>query len=180
MTRRAATKKPAPPAKPKRRVGAPSIFTPELAEQICEMVASGMSIVTVAKNRAMPSERTIMTWLTDEVDAGKVLFQQKYARAREIRADRMVEEALELVDDVDAVMAKDGKADHALVAHQRLRADTRKWYASKLFPGRYGDKVAVGGASDLPPLVSELSDNERAVRITAILASIGKGKDDAG
>ena len=54
--------------------------------------------------------------------------------------------------------------DSAAVARNRLRVDARKWVAAKLKPRKYGDKVAVGGADDLPPVRHsvELTDEQLA------------------
>ena len=38
------------------------------------------------------------------------------------------------------------------VQRSKLRVDARKWMASKMAPKKYGDKLAVGGADDLPPV----------------------------
>lgn len=70
----------------------------------------------------------------------------KYARAREAgldaEGDRAIQEALE---------AKDA-------ALGRLALDARKWYLSKLLPKKYGDKLAVGGAGDLPAIQTQALD----------------------
>lgn len=39
-----------------------------------------------------------------------------------------------------------------MVDRARLQIDARKWLAGKMSPKKYGDKVAVGGADDLPPV----------------------------
>jgi hypothetical protein len=33
-----------------------------------------------------------------------------------------------------------------------MRIDARKWMAGKMRPKKYGDKIQVGGADDLPPV----------------------------
>jgi hypothetical protein len=54
---------------------------------------------------------------------------QQYARAREIQADYLASECVEIADeDPDPARA-------------RVRVDARKWYASKLKPKVYGDKI---------------------------------------
>jgi hypothetical protein len=39
--------------------------------------------------------------------------------------------------------------------HRRLRVESRKWLLSKLKARQYGDKLALGGADDLPPIQSK-------------------------
>lgn len=70
--------------------------------------------------------------------------------------------------------ATKGLSDRLELAHNKAKADQRKWYASKLSPKRFGDKLAVGGADDLPPVQvqeRELTEAERAVRVLNALKS---------
>jgi hypothetical protein len=77
------------------------------------------------------------TQFLNEVAADRAL-QDRYARAREAgldaEADRGMEEALQAED----------------AALGRLALDARKWYLSKLFPKKYGDKQLVGSDPDNP------------------------------
>ncbi|HDL7100129.1 TPA: hypothetical protein PXM79_002920 [Yersinia enterocolitica] len=70
---------------------------------------------------------------------------QQYARARAIQAELLAEEIITIADDSsgDVIVDDDGKeqTNHERVARSRLRVDARKWYASKLAPKRYGDRV---------------------------------------
>lgn len=38
------------------------------------------------------------------------------------------------------------------VAGLRLKVDTLKWKLGKMNPKKYGDKIAVGGADDMPAI----------------------------
>lgn len=42
-----------------------------------------------------------------------------------------------------------------MIDHRRLRIQTRQWLLSKLRPKQFGDKMALGGADDLPPIQSK-------------------------
>jgi len=48
------------------------------------------------------------------------------------------------------------------VARDRLRVDTRKWLLSKALPKIYGDKLALGGDQDAPP-IAMLTRIERVI-----------------
>ncbi len=78
----------------------------------------------------------------------------QYARAREMQADALFDEALAIADDGsgDWAVDKDGKKtlDHEHVQRSRLRVDTRKWAAGKLAPKRYGDKMQHTGEGGGP------------------------------
>ncbi len=133
-------KKPAPPKKTKK--GRPSRYTPELAAKICARLAEGETLRSICRDVAMPSKTTLLRWLADERN---VDFRDQYAHAREMQADALFDEALEIADDAsgDWSTDKDGKKtlDHEHVQRSRLRVDTRKWAAGKLAPKRYGDKM---------------------------------------
>lgn len=57
----------------------------------------------------------------------------------------MAEEIITIADDStgDVIVGEDGneQTNHERVARSRLRVDARKWYASKLAPKRYGERV---------------------------------------
>ena len=159
------TKPTAPPKPP----GRPSIYTPELATQICTHIADGKSLRTIGAMDGMPHQATIMAWL----DGSKPEFSEQYARAHEAYADKLAEETLTIADDSsqDTYVDADGnvKTDTEAIQRSKLRVDTRKWLASKKAPRKYGDKVAIGGADDLGPVQTvnrEMTDAERAVRLS--------------
>ena len=168
--------------------GRPSIYNPELAAQICEHIAQGKSLRTIAEMEGMPHQATIMAWL----DGSHPDFSEQYARAREAQADKLAEETLLIADESsqDTYVDADGnvKTNTEAIQRSKLRVDTRKWLASKMAPKKYGDKVAIGGADDLGPVqtvTKEMTDAERAVRLSraindnpaalqALLAAIAK------
>lgn len=176
------------PAKPPKKLGAPSTYTPELAAAICEHIAAGKSLRTIAALDGMPAQSTIMVWL----DGKHPDFTEQYARAREAQADKLAEEILSIADDGrnDTYIDAEGntKSDTEVIQRSKLRVEARKWLASKMAPKKYGDKMAIGGADDLGPVqtvTKEMTDAERAVRLSraindnpaalqALLAAIAK------
>jgi hypothetical protein len=112
----------------------------------------------------MPCVATIFNWLRKHDD-----FLEQYERAKEIQADALAEDILDIADDgTNDWMAredKDGKnigwqlnGEH--VQRSRLRVDARKWIASKLKPKKYGDQVKVEATgkdgAPLPPAVVQV------------------------
>ena len=136
-------KKPAPK---KRKTGRPSLYTEALAAKICRRLAEGETLRAICRDPAMPDKATVLRWLADKAKAD---FRDQYAHAREMQADALFDEALEIADDAsgDWTVDKDGKkvVDHENVQRSRLRVDTRKWAAGKRAPKRYGDKLNLGG-----------------------------------
>ena len=136
-------------AKPKKK-GRPSLYTEALAAKICRRLAEGETLRSVCRDKAMPDKATILRWLADKKKAD---FREQYVYAREMQADALFDEALEIADDVsgDWSTDKDGKKvlDHENIQRSRLRVDTRKWAAGKMAPKKYGDKLDLGGSIGL-------------------------------
>lgn len=153
-------------AQAKKAVGSPSIYTPELAAKICELIADGKSLNSIGGIDGMPTRETIRRWLNDE---SKPEFYANYARAREERADKLAEEILEIADNGqnDKYIDEDGreKIDHEVVQRSKLRVDARKWLASKMAPKKYGEKIAIGGADGLGPVQSVVREIPRVVEM---------------
>ena len=134
----------------------PSSFTQEYADSICEHIAGGRSLVSWCAEDDHPSYTSVMRWL--EANA---VFRESYARARQDQADYLAEEIVQIADDGknDTYMDDEGRSrtDQDVIARSRLRVDARKWYAAKLAPKKYGEKVAVGGSDDMPPIDHSLT-----------------------
>lgn len=120
---------------------------------------------------------TVCKWL---VDFPK--FTEQYTRAREAQADALVDEILEIADEAERDIGKDGKANHELVQRARLRVDARKWVAAKMRPKKYGERITAevsgpdGGAI-------QVDENTVAARISSLLATAtlrkaGEADDD--
>jgi hypothetical protein len=140
-------------------------FSQEVFDAICEQIAEGKSLRSVCAQDGMPGTTSVMRWLKE--DEGGALRAQ-YAQARESQADALFDEILEIADDGrnDWTKANDGgghEANGENIQRSRLRIDARKWMAGKLRPKVYGDKMAIGGADDLPPIqMSSPADALRA------------------
>ncbi len=123
------------------KVGAPSIYTPELAALICKKVATSTLGLRklCAENPELPCFQTIYEWRYMYKEFGEL-----YAQAKRVQADLLAEEILEICDESSGDVKYDKDGNESLngeyVARSRLRVDTRKWMASKLLPKMYGDK----------------------------------------
>lgn len=136
--------KPKTPPAPRRekatKQGRPSGYTPEIADSICDHIAKGKSLVGWCNTEGNAGYSTVMRWLEAHED-----FREKYARARADQADFLAEEILQIADDGlnDTYTDEEGnvRTNQDVIARSRLRVDSRKWYASKLLPKKYGDRV---------------------------------------
>ncbi len=114
---------------------------------ILKRIADGESLREICKTEDLPTAETIRVWLADDE-----AFSAQYARAHVEQADYWVHRIKEVVtakpDMVDAAEGGDtnhkaggSRVDTGYVAWQKLQADTYKWFASKLNPKKYADKV---------------------------------------
>ncbi len=150
-------------------MGRHSTYDPEIAERVCEGIANGKSLISVLNgDKSLPTYTTIMKWLKDFPD-----FAENYAHARETSGDY---DADKIKDIVDQVIDKTLDPNAARVA-----IDGLKWNAGKRKPKVYGDKLALGGAEDLPAIkmskqldVSHLSLDELEVLGAALQKSLGQ------
>ena len=116
------------------RNGSQSLYSEELAEEICDRLAQGESLYAICKDPEMPREKTVRMWAET-----RPAFASKYARAREFGYDSIAEQVMALSDQDFA--GPDGFIDNGAVQAARLQTDSRRWFLSKLMPKRYGDKV---------------------------------------
>jgi len=113
------------PIKP-RPVGRPTLYTPELAQEIVDRLLNGESLVKIADDAQMPARVTIYRWFDEYPDFGT-----KCARAREGLADF-------LVDEIEKLAASANKEN---IEVMKLRISVAQWRAMKMAPRQYGDRV---------------------------------------
>lgn len=116
------------------KAGRPTIYSEELAEEICDRIAKGESVKQICADKEsgwLPGESTVYRWLNENE-----AFRERYALAREAQADGEFDQARDI--------AMNATAENVQVA--RLQVDTIKWRAGKLAPKKYGDSVKVEGA----------------------------------
>jgi hypothetical protein len=135
-----------------------SLYTDELAREICDRIAGGESLTGICNDPEMPGKRTVLEWARDKDD-----FRAMYAEARDRQADHFAEEIISIADtDTDPQRA-------------RNRIDARKWFASKCAPKRYGDRLEHSGVVQLERVVS---DDDRARALGLFLERIEARKSD--
>ena len=121
--------------------GRPTAYTPALAAEICERMASGESLRSICRSEHMPSEMSVRRWAIENREG----FSSQYAMASETRMDCLADEIVEIADDKSGDPARD-----------RLRLDTRKWLMSKIAPKRFGDKLIHSGDPEQPVIVERI------------------------
>lgn len=124
---------------------AKSTYTTAIATTICEQLIEGKSLRQICEQPGMPNKATVLRWLADEKRA---VFRDQYARAREMQAEAIADEILEIADDGRndwmEIVGKEGdtvgwRVNGEAVQRSRLRVDSRKWLLSKMLPKKYGE-----------------------------------------
>ena len=132
-------KSPEKSTKPNKR-GAPTKFNQEIADLICERVAThDMGLKRLcAMYPDMPPEQTINVWRLKHEE-----FHAQYVRAKLRQADLLAESLDDIALEKGTYFDADGneRTDPGFNAEKRLRIDTRKWLVSKLIPKVYGDRT---------------------------------------
>lgn len=127
--------------------GRPSKYSPELAERMFTLLASGMSMARICQREDMPHVATVSRWNVENPS-----FREGYTRAREAQADALFDECIDIADDAaqDVTTDEDGKPVFNNVAVQRakLRIETRLRVAGKLNQ-RYADKPLIGDGANV-------------------------------
>mgnify|MGYP001593739938 CR=1 FL=1 len=113
-------------------------------EEVCKLLESGYSLRSIFVMHDSPMSNTLFYRLLKE---NKDL-NERYARAKEIYADTIFDEILEISDESNAdiqISDKDGSMyiNGEAVQRSRLKVDARKWVLSKLAPKKYGDKLDI-------------------------------------
>ena len=101
----------------------PSIFTDELAADICRRLSLGESARQICRDDSMPVMSTLMKWLTEP---DKVAFSEQYARARDCQADYYADEIIDIADELGEGV------DSNAVNIAKLRIDSRKWKVARM------------------------------------------------
>lgn len=104
--------------------GRPSDYDQETADLICLRLSQGETMISICRDEKMPAQSTVYLWLQKHSE-----FSEKYARARERQADYFAEQTVAIADETSDP------------AKARLQMDARKWFASKVAPKKYGDKI---------------------------------------
>jgi hypothetical protein len=127
-----------------RKVGRPTSYEPAIVEALCLAIATSSEGLRriCARNKRFPSTTTIYRWLAENDE-----FRARYARARELQAQALFDEIIEIADHTK--MGTVTKIDYRgrrerrigdMTDRARLQIDARKWALSKLIPKKYGDR----------------------------------------
>lgn len=156
------TRKPADGVK--RPHGGQTIYTREIADEICRRLSLGETLPAICKTPGMPDRVTVMGWADENRDG----FCDRYLLARERQRDAWADDIVAIADDsTQDAIEKEGKngetftaANREFIERSKVRIQTRQWLMKVGSPRKYGDKVetthnASAAFVDLLKMVSE-------------------------
>lgn len=119
-------------------------YTDEMATKICEAISSeAIGLKHICLREGFPAQSTVYKWLAENKE-----FSERYARAREVQADILADEIIDIADDGTNDYMTIVKGDQTynvenreVTSRSKLRVDARKWKAAKLAPKKYGDRI---------------------------------------
>ena len=144
--------------------GRQEIYTEELAIKICtEIACTTLGLKSLCKlHDEFPSHGTIFNWL-----ATNKVFLDLYTRAKEMQAENIADEMLEIADDGSNDLMTIVKGDSSyemenkeVTSRSKLRIETRKWISAKLLPKKYGEKSQIDIKHGILPAIIDWSDEE--------------------
>jgi hypothetical protein len=173
----ATAKKPAQPKKPR---GRPSLYTVDLGQEICARLSNGEPMAQICRDEGMPCVQTVNDWMDSKPE-----FSVSIARARVEGFDALAAECLVIANNplegVETTTKDDGRIEEKrgdMLGHRKLQIDTRLKLLAKWDPKRYGEKLSIGGADDLPSMQVQSTINVKGLS-TSALAEIMAASDAA-
>jgi hypothetical protein len=166
-------------------MGRQSTYTEEAAAKICEAIAGGETLRAYCRRENTPAWQTVYLWLSTHKD-----FAERFAIARDVGAEAIAQEALDIADTVQTgtietdKATKDGRpytevrrAD--MVERAKLRIYTRLQLLAKWNPKKYGDRLDIGNADGEPFKVDSVDhiDAGDAARLVALIAQLRARRD---
>jgi Bacteriophage Sf6, terminase small subunit-like len=128
-----------------------------LWQEALEWIGEGHTLESFCRTHKV-SSLTMRRYRAELFTAGR-LDPKAVDEARTDGADVMAERLVAVLDERNVKDPDD-------VQHRKLKVWGMLQLLAKWHPVRYGDKVAIGGAADLPPV--QLSDDQRLARLRAL------------
>lgn len=149
----------------KNKGGRPSKFTQEIADRLCELIMSGLSVHKICDFDDMPQRATVNTWLTKNSE-----FSYQYAQALQFRTHLKAEERHELIENAFIDIRNLPEGVNANVWANLVKEQVRaiEWDAERLAAKRYKPKEEDRLSEKAQPLKLEFNVAEpvKEVKVT--------------
>lgn len=120
------------------------MFTQEVADAICERIATGESLESICRDAEMPSAPTVRRWILDDMQGFAAVSARAYSLGYEALAEQCLVISNTPQEGVETTVKANGDVEEKrgdMLAHRRLQIDTRMRLLGKWAPKRYGDKI---------------------------------------
>jgi hypothetical protein len=168
-----------------KKTGRPSKYTPEIAQEMCNLLSDGIPLREICRKEGFPAWQTVYDWMCrddEAVAAGRgVGLSRAIARAREVGYDALAEECLTIANTphigVKEVTSVDHKGNETvalsredMLGHRKLQIETRLKLLAKWDPKRFGEKVQLSGDAENPIKVQ--AETQAEAMMEALLKNI--------
>jgi hypothetical protein len=150
-------------------------YSPALAQELCDEMASGKSLTEVCTLPGMPDRHSVRRWVVQNPE-----FRAQYEAARLWWAHAVAEDLNDLADRVPRLAEEaeaSGRNGNAAVSALRTTLENKRWLLSKILPQQYGDRQTTelvgAGGKDLMP-ATEMERTNLALLILTILRQPSK------
>lgn len=128
------------------------------------------------KGRGLPTVSTVTRWLGENPQ-----WAEEVARARKIRAAKLVDESLALAD-APAERKPDGSVDAGAIRHTEMRINQRRWVAERLDRNQWGQQLQVDmnvhASIDIAGVLAEARGRVIEGRAERVADSLPPGTED--
>ena len=104
-------------------------------DAIIEWISEGKTLRDYCRQPNTPDHTIVYDWMDKDEP-----FSHRFARARDIGADAIAQEALTIVDERPPT-TDNGSTDSGYVSWQKARVETRLKLLAKWNPKKYGDRI---------------------------------------
>lgn len=132
-----------------------------IVDEICKEVIEQKTSFNKAIANSPITPITFYDWILKDDDV-----RRAYNYAREVRADTLFEEIIDIADQTEegeTVTEKPSGVEIKrgdMTDHRRLKIDARKWVVARMLPKKYGDKIDI--TTDNKPINNiSLTDEEK-------------------
>ena len=149
-------------------IGMGQIRTSEIEEEVLSRMSLGEPLAQICREIGL-SYKVWRHWCVADPE-----LEKRHQQARDEGYDAIALDTLRIADDKaeDYISTDKGTSGNSTaVARAKLQVETRLKLLAKWDPRRYGDKIAIGGADDLPP-IKTMTDKQLQDRIAQLAAQL--------
>lgn len=127
------------------------------ADEIIEWISQGKTLREFCRIEGNPAWTTVYKWLEKDEK-----FRERFACARDVGADAIAEETIEIIDTFPMMAESESGAriDSGHVSWMKNRVEQRMKLLSKWFPQKYGDKLDLTSKGEAVGLVINIDVGE--------------------